>query len=259
MSPALFLLFSVLLTGGSITGCPNLAVNPPALAAGAFYNGAHVKIQGAVPAGSQAILTVTGAEHEERYNRKARFGPVWIGAGAVRISGAPSLFLRFSTIRVTALLNRDRIAEENLDEPSVTAHLRMQPAPRDASMASLLRSNYIDLKKSSGVYSFGDSGIQLGAPLDGCAPFAIDLDWPKQAPPATYQVRLYEIHSRAVSRTTVASFPVVRTGFPAWLSGLAQEQAPLYGLLAVLIGALAGFGIDFTATRIFGGKRAAAH
>ena len=50
---------------------------------------------------------------------------------------------------------------------------------------------------------------------------------------------------------------VVRTGFPAWLAGLAQNQSSLYGLIAVITGVLAGFGIDFLTTRLFGRKRGA--
>ena len=37
------------------------------------------------------------------------------------------------------------------------------------------------------------------------------------------------------------------------------ESAPLYGVVAVLIGALAGFGIDRLATLLFGKKRTVAH
>jgi hypothetical protein len=49
----------------------------------------------------------------------------------------------------------------------------------------------------------------------------------------------------------------VRTGFPAWIAELAENRASLYGVAAVLIGALAGFGIDFITTRVFGRKRRA--
>ena len=259
MFSVLILSTTLLYAGGTPGGCPSLRITPPIIQAGAFYNGAHVKIEGAVPSGSQAIVTVTGSDHEERYNRKARFGPVWIGAGTVHISGAPSLFLRFSTLPVAAILSGHGIAEEHLDEDSVTALLRIQPALRDSSDGAAIRANYVALKKSSGTYSFGDGGVVLSAAADGCTPFTLQFEWPKQAPPATYQVRLYGIRDHSVQRTTDAVIPVVRAGFPAWLAGLAESRAPLYGMIAVLIGALAGFGIDFLATHIFGKKRLAAH
>ena len=259
MFSLLILSAALLHAGQPRDGCSSFRISPPVIQAGAFYNGAPVKIEGAVTSGSQAIVTVTGSDHEERYNRKARFGPVWIGAGAVRVSGAPSLFLRFSTQPVTTILSSAGIAAEHLDEDSVTALLRMQPAPPDPGAGGLIRANYLSLKKSSGAYSFRDGGIVLSDAADGCAPFALEFEWPKQAPPATYQVRLYEIRDRAVRHITTTGLPVVRTGFPAWLAGLAKDRAPLYGVTAVLIGALAGFGIDFLATCIFGKKRLAAH
>jgi hypothetical protein len=205
---------------------------------------------------SKIIIAVVGSEREERFNTKARFGPVWLAAGRVRISGAPSLFLRFSTEPVTAMLSPGDIARRHLDEASMTARIRIEPPSPDNRGSAVIEESYIALKKSEGTYSFGSGGVVMENPGD-CERYALKLRWPKRAPPATYQVRVYEVRDGSIAREASVPVSVVRTGFPAWIAELAENRASLYGVAAVLIGALAGFGIDFITTRVFGRKRRA--
>jgi Putative transmembrane protein (Alph_Pro_TM) len=121
-----------------------------------------------------------------------------------------------------------------------------------------VRANYVALKKSQGVYSFGGNGISM-SDSGPCATYVLNFRWPKRAPPATYDVRVYEVLQGAVVRETSVPLSVVRTGFPAWLAYTAAHRASEYGIVAVLIGALAGFGIDRVSTLLFGKKRSAAH
>jgi hypothetical protein len=50
---------------------------------------------------------------------------------------------------------------------------------------------------------------------------------------------------------------VVEVGFPALIAKLARECASLYGIISVVVAMVAGFGIDFVASRIFKRKVAA--
>ena len=87
--------------------------------------------------------------------------------------------------------------------------------------------------------------------------FSLQFQWPKKAPPAEYEVTVYEVRDGAVIRGLAVPIEVVRTGFPAWLAAMAENRASLYGTVAVIIAAMAGFGIDFLTTRLFGRKRGA--
>jgi hypothetical protein len=234
-------------------------VSPRVIEVGAFYEGANVRVEGVAPPGSQMIVTVTGSERPESFNRKARFGPIWLNAGKVRISGAPSLFLRFSAGPVLVHRDRECMAGRELDEAAVRQRIHIGPAPPDPRTAAALGSDYLALKQSDGVYSFTSAGIVMGSPEAGGTPYTLRFRWPKKAPPGEYYIHAYSIRNGAVESQAEAIIPVVRAGFPAWLAGLAENHAPLYGITAVLIGALAGFGIDFLSTRLFGKKRRVGH
>lgn len=234
-------------------------VSPKVIEVGAFYEGANVRVEGVAPPGSQMIVTVTGSERPEAFNRKARFGPIWLNAGKVRISGAPSLFLRFSAGRVLVQQDRECMAGRELDQAAVTERIHIDPVPPDSRTAAALRADYLALKQGDGVYLFTNSGIAAGPPQADGVPYTLRFRWPKKAPPGEYYIHAYAVRNGAVESQASAAIPVVRAGFPAWLAGLAENQASLYGITAVLIGALAGFGIDFLSTRLFGKKRPVGH
>ncbi len=252
-------LFPVLLCAmGTLGQSPAIKVTPRVIEVGAFYDGAKVRVEGAAAPRSQVIVAITGSDREERFKEKVRFGPFWMNASSVRISGAPSLILRFSTARVAALLDRATIASLHLDEASVTGRMRIDPPPAGQAKDAALRTAYLALKKSEGIYAFGDSGISMRAGED-CVPYALTFHWPPKAPPARYTIHVYEVRDGAVISQESLPLLVVRTGFPAWLAELAQQRAAIYGMTAILIGALAGFGIDFLTTHLFGSKRKVAH
>jgi Putative transmembrane protein (Alph_Pro_TM) len=237
--------------------CPPLAfrVMPHVIEVGTFYDGAKVKVEGIAASGSQVIVTVTGPHREERFNRKAPFGPIWLNAGKVRISGAPSLFLRFSAEPVRSLLGRDALARRSLDEASLAKQIQIEPFSGDSGADTALRAEYLALKKRNKTYRFANAGVVMGQSGDDGVPYTLDFDWPKKAPPADYKVHVYEIREGTVVREGSAPISVVRAGFPAWLAGMAESRASVYGASAVLIGALAGFGIDFLTTHVFRKKR----
>jgi hypothetical protein len=248
----------LLLAGGTPRPPLTCTVSPRVIEAGAFYNGASVRIQGTAAYGSKVIVTIAGRDGAERFGRKAQIGPIWLNAGKVRISGAPSLFLRFSPAPVTSLLSQDAIVRQRLDEKSLMARIRIEPPSADYRDDVATRNSYLALRKGEGTYSFGNRGIVMGD-AGQCASYALDLRWPKLAPPMIYEVRVYEVVQGAVARETSADLSVVRTGFPAWLAGMAANRASLYGVVSVLIGALAGFGIDRLTTLLFRRKRFIPH
>lgn len=247
------------LAGGVVPSALIRSVTPRVIEVGAFYDGVNVKIEGVAPPGSQMILTVTGSERPETFNRKARFGPIWLNAGKVRISGAPSIFLRYSAGAVAVRQDPDCMAGSELDEAAVRTRIHIVPAPPNSRAAARLLSDFLALKKNDNVYRFTDAGVEMGSPQVDGTPYTLRFHWPRKAPPGEYSIHAYAIRDGEIESRTTTSIPVVRAGFPAWLARLAENQAPLYGLTAILIGALAGFGIDFLSTRLFGKKRPVGH
>lgn len=231
---------------------PEVRVRPETIEMGAFFSGARVRVSGAVASDAHVVIVVRGADHEEGFNFKSRVGPIWLNTGQVHVSGVPSLFLALSSDYVFVLLRRAEVEDEQLDLASIHRQMRLKPAHLDREV---VRTNYLSMKQREEIYRVDPAGVELGAPDAGGRTFSSEFDWPSQAPPARYEIRVYECRDGAIARTWSAPLQVVKVGFPAWLSGLATERAAAYGGFAIAVAVLVGFGIDFLVRLVFGKKR----
>ena len=244
--------------GGHINAEPlPFTISPPAIEMGAFFSGATVKISGVVDRGSRVIVTISAAPGEERFGRKRRFGPIWLSGGKVRISGVPPMFLVFSAGPVRKLLTAETVEQNHLDERSLADRMRVEP--HDPSGDQIVRHHYLALKANNGTYAFQDGSVVLRDDGDAGSHFSVQFPWPKKAPPGAYRVTVYEVRDASLYRQWSTVLPAVRVGFASAFAKFASDEASLYGLAAVLTATLAGFGIDFLITRLFGKKRVVAH
>jgi len=232
-----------------------MRITPAVIQKGFFYNGAVVKVEGSIGNGATAIVTVTGSDIEERFNRKRRVAGVWVNASKVRVFGAPSLFLAFSSGPVRNLVDPHAVETRTLDRLAVVRQICIEPhAPSDLET---LQNQFLAFKRDSGSYLFSESGIVIGAPSENGKPFSLTFEWPRAAASSNYEVHVYEVEGGVISREVEMPLQVRRVGFPEWIALLATRQPALYGIAAVLIAAFAGLGIDYLGTTLFGTKRVA--
>ncbi|MCW5979803.1 MAG: TIGR02186 family protein [Bryobacteraceae bacterium] len=234
---------------------PTLKVAPETIHMDAFYSGARVQIEGEVAEGSKVVVLVVGGEKEETFNRKTRAGPIWINSGKVHVSGVPSIFLRFSDGAVRYFLSRNAMEEHQLDEAAIKHQMHIEPHQD----TDIVLASWLTLKAQEGLYQLVRDGVKMGTPAGGATPYSVDFRLPKRAHAGVYQVRAYECRDRAVVGVASQDLKVEAAGFPAWLAGLSHEHALAYGIIAVVISAIAGFGIDLVTAWLFGGRRVAAH
>jgi hypothetical protein len=254
----------------------SVKVSPEAIQMGAFYNGAKMRIEGTAPSGSQVLVVIRGEEHDELFNKKGRVGPIWVNTDRIHIAFTPSLFLSFSSADVTTLLDPTSIEAYQLDEQAIKNRLAsrshckcdttvrhhtrsgaiarcagVEPDPR---YRELIRSYYLALKTREGRYQTHTHAVRMtNAVLHGSAGdsgYSVDFDWPRSAPPGSYQVEVYACKNRSVVGQTTALLRVVEVGFPEQMATLSGTHPTAYGLIAVLAAILAGFMIDALTIRL---------
>ena len=202
----------------------SVKVSPEAIQMGAFYNGAKMRIEGTAPSGSQVLVVIRGEEHDELFNKKGRAGPIWVNTDRIHVAFTPSLFLSFSSTDVTALLDPTSIEAYQLDEQAIKNRLAcrshckcdttvrhhtrsgaiaqcagVEPDPR---YRELIRSYYLALKTREGRYQTHSDAVRMtNAVLNATADdsrYSLDFDWPRSAPPGSYQVEVYACKNRLV-------------------------------------------------------------
>ncbi len=236
---------------------PTIRIIPATIEKTSFYNGCHVRIEGSVRAGTRPVIVIRGPERTEAYTKKRQLGPIWLNSGKVQISAVPSVFLSFSTEPLERILNRTSLDQYQLDREALLKHIKLEPDQGPKS--KLFGADYLALRIRDGRYRFEKERIATAEPENELTPFSLEFDWPKAAPSANYEVSLCEVRDGAVVGFTSVPLHVKRVGFPAWIANLSNNHASEYGIMAVLIAAMAGFGIDLVVVRLFGKRRAASH
>ncbi|MBZ5562497.1 MAG: TIGR02186 family protein [Acidobacteriia bacterium] len=234
------------LCGEEPAGQP-LKLTPETIQMGAFYSGMPLRIEGMVRPGSSVVVVVRGPDVEEVFNLKGRAGPIWINKSKVHISGAPSLFLCFHIAPLKETLSLSVLEKYQIGYEEIHKQMRIQPPEQDREV---VRASFITLKTQENVYRNIRNGVQMGTATPAGVPYSVEFHWPRRAPPAAYEVKAYECRDHTVVSQTIASLKVVEVGFPAWMAWFARKHASLYGLMAVIVAMLAGFGIDLLASRL---------
>jgi hypothetical protein len=254
----------------------SVKVSPEAIQMGAFYNGAKMRVEGTAPSGSQVVVIIRGEEHDELFNKKGRVGPIWVNTDRIHVAFTPSLFLSFSGADVTTFLDPASIEAYQLDEQAIKnrlacrSHCKCSTTVRhhtwfgaisecagvepDPKYQELIRSNYLALKSRARRYQTHLGAVRMtNAGLDQTASdshYSVDFDWPRSAPPGSYDVEVYACKNRTVAAQTKTRLQVVEVGFPAEMDALSNGHPLGYGLIAILAAVIAGFTIDALTVRL---------
>ena len=251
--------------------CPNvsaqatppvtLKLSPQTIEMGAFYNGVRLRMDGTVPSNSKVMVVIRGVTKDEVFNKKARVGPIWINVDKVHVTGPPSLFLRFSSEDVHTFLDRKTIEDYALDELSIRDRMQIhtEHGVRDPEALKALGDHYIDLKKSEGAYRRLSDRVQVTETGTGEEHYSLNIGWPKLATPGLYQVEVYACRDGRIVGQSGATLKLVEIGFPAFMATSARSHPYGYGIFAVILAIIAGFGIDALAILLGGARKHAPH
>lgn len=217
----------------------------------ANFDGSEVLIFGAVrrdapppEAGPlQVIVTVTGPSQPVTVRRKSRIVGIWANTDAVAVERAPSFYAVATTAPLDSILTSP---EDHRFGISVARRIRAVSAPedledRDAFIEALLR-----LRASEGLYQTIENSVELSEETL----FRASVALPANLVEGDYQTRIFLLRDQRVIDAATSIVSVRKVGLERWLYQLARERPLHYGLLAVLIAVLAGWGAAFVFARL---------
>ncbi|MFZ5452487.1 MAG: TIGR02186 family protein [Thermodesulfobacteriota bacterium] len=242
--------FSLLLglAGPASAAAPDLRLSPNQVDVGTFFDGAEVKIQGVIPAGTTAVVEVVGSEASEHLLRKGRRGGLWMSVGAIQVDHAPSLYMLLSNApKIPELTGSATPWGYAALAKRVKFSGSLQPNEEDKFF-----QEFMGLKQGEKLYRILPDALKTATPQKGQVAFQGVLPLPAKVPPGQYQVRLAVVSQGRLLAQQDAVLYVKLVGFPAMLSTLARQQGLLYGIMAVIIAIVTGFIMGF----LFKGKTA---
>ncbi|WP_218119154.1 TIGR02186 family protein [Limimonas halophila] len=199
------------------------------------FTGARVLLFGAVEEPGEVVVVVRGPSDTVTMRRKSRVAGIWMNTSKVTFPGVPTFYAVSTSgplhqITTPAVRSRNRIGVSQLD---------LRPKERDLAGPELVawQEGLIRAKQRKGHYA-REAGrvVFLGRTL-----FRTELFFPATVPTGHYQVEVYLLDEGEVVSAQTTPLIVSKAGLEAEIFQFAHNRGALYGILAVMVAALAGW------------------
>jgi uncharacterized protein (TIGR02186 family) len=202
------------------------------------FHGTNVTLFGAIEGGGDVVVVVRGPERETVVRRKSRNAGIWLNTRSVSFGNAPGFYQIFSTKPIEEIVPASlrQLNEIGLDQ------LKLNPVGRFShEEVPNFRTALIQSLQDEGLYGHGSGRVEmLGDKL-----FRATLAFPRSVPTGTYTIQVYLLRKGDIIAAQTTPLIISQTGFEADVNQFATDQAVLYGIVAVLAAAMAGWGASF--------------
>ncbi|NKD55684.1 MULTISPECIES: TIGR02186 family protein [unclassified Haematospirillum] len=206
------------------------------VAINAGFSGTDVLLFGATDGPGDIVLVVRGPPQQQIVRRKTKSGPIWINGESVLFDSVPAFYLVASSAPLEEILPDSvrRLHQIGLSYLNLEV---LEPVTEDAHMTEPFRQALVRLKVQRGVY------LTTVGTIDHMANrlFRSELQFPSNVPTGTYMVEVYLVRDRRVVSAEITPLSISRAGLGAEIFLFAHDHAVLYGVLAILAAAGAGW------------------
>ncbi len=205
------------------------------------FQGTSLLVSAEIPSGAQAAVELLGPAKDDRLLRKGRRGFLWMSVGQVEVSGAPSLYL----LMTTAGKHSSRKASGFLGGYETLESVVKFSGSLPEGGTKNPFDQFVKLKESEGLYGIFPGSLKVSGASGDKDKVSGVLRIPGKIGPGTYKLCLSVMDKGAVIERKCLDLPVAMRGLPAMLASLAHQHGITYGLLAVVIAFVTGFGMGF--------------
>lgn len=191
---------------------------------------------GRVPDGRADIAVVLRGPAESILVReKRKIAGIWMNADSARFRSMPSFYAVASSRPLPGLVN-DRTAA--IYELGVD-NLQLSPSSLEAAdEQKRFEGGLVDLKRRGGLYVENAKGVEI---TDNVL-YRARIDVPARVPVGKYTAETFLIQDGRVLAVAVRDIEIDKSGFERFVAMSAQRHGVLYGLCAVAISLLFGWG-----------------
>jgi uncharacterized protein (TIGR02186 family) len=231
--PALLLL-AALLGAGAARAQPILAdLSNHVIGITTGFTGASVVLFGATDGPGDVVVVVRGPARDMVVRRKSRVGIIWVNTRQATFTEVPSFYAIASSKPLSELTTN---AVRSFHQLGLD-NLRFGTRGKVKDDVNEFRTALIRTQQREGVFADTVGKVDfLGERL-----FRTTVTFPSNVPTGTYTVEVFLIRDKEVVAGQTVPFSVTKVGVDAQIYDFADRRAALYGLVAVLGAALAGW------------------
>ena len=217
------------------------------------FTGAEMLLFGAIlyPGGrlprgespASIVVVVKGPTQSILVREKQKVAGIWVNADRLRYRSAPSFYAIASSRPIGQLVDdRTRaIYELGLDSLQLSPASNAAPAVQDRFARGL-----VELKRRSGLYFEDPRAVTV---TDGVL-YRARLTIPARVPVGRFTAETFLIRDGHVLTAAVREIDIHKSGFERFIARAADRSAIPYGLTAVALSVLLGWGAGWIARRI---------
>ncbi len=202
------------------------------------FTGTELLLFGSTDGEGTIVITVKGPREKVITRKKARIGGIWMNEKSVTFEGVPSFYhmaitnTKFFGLPLSAR-QRHEIGSDNVRFNAVEDLPKRHISP--------FRQALIRNKQKAGLYSIKPSIVQRrGGEL-----FRSSVIFPVNVPTGTYIIETLLINNGEVKSATTTPLFINKVGLGAEIYSFAHQYSALYGIIAILIAAIAGFAANW--------------
>ncbi len=215
-------------------------VSPARIHVDSLYHGTRVVVTGDVDAGEEIIVKFSSPSKKAHLRNKGkRAGLFWMNVGELEFYPVSEVYLVYSTKDISSILDSDQQDKYALGYDAFRRTVEVAPVS-DESVKEKWVKEFISFKEKNRVYGIFTGNIDTGE-KGSKKTFKLSVEWPYQAPPQEYTVNVYAVKDNTVHDHHQTTLNVKTVGALNFISGMAFNKAPLYGVISILIAIAAGF------------------
>lgn len=209
----------------------------------ADFVGSEILVYGAVkrdapaPDGSplEVIVTVEGPATPLTVRRKERVAGIWINNASVRVDSAPSFFAVATTGPLSHILSDTENLRFNI---TIERVIRAVGITAEAEKAGEFLLALLRVRTQEDRYRILEGRVELTEDTL----FRTDVELPANLIEGEYKVRIFLLRDQKVVAHQERVVGVRKVGLERFIFNLAHQQPLIYGLVSLVLAALAGWG-----------------
>ena len=198
-----------------------------------LYPGGRVPADGEKPA--DIVVVVKGPTQSVLVREKEKVAGIWVNAERMRYRSAPSFFAVASSKPIRSLVDERTRAIYELGVDS----LQLSPASGAApQVQDRFDKGLVDLKTRTGLYYEAPRAVEI---TDGVL-YRARVNIPARVPVGKFTAETFLIRDGRVLAAAVRPIDIRKSGFERFVATSAEEHSWIYGLVAVALSVLFGWG-----------------
>jgi uncharacterized protein (TIGR02186 family) len=199
------------------------------------FVGSDLMLYGASEDGGDVLVVVRGPNRDETIRRKKKSSIIWVNDTVMTFLDAPSFYFLASTRPLNEFLSDSIARREQIGYPAMA--LKVKGFIDDSAIIEGFRKALIRNKQKQGLYGEGPGLVSY----KGKHLFRTLLHFPANVPVGYYNIDIYVFKDGKIVNKESTVLPVQKKGIEAQIYNFAHRHALSYGVLAVLVAALAGW------------------